>query len=159
MRRWWYRVATGYRCSSAIVRPHFVPQPAFSIVMPAAAGAKRRNGVVGFRPAGQRCYVGFVPSKSQRTESSNTTDQPELLTPGEVARELGIQERTVRRWAADDVIPAEHTPTGMHRVPASLVPALQQLIKDRVPLNARTLRGRFNKHKDLEEDRSQPKST
>jgi excisionase family DNA binding protein len=82
-----------------------------------------------------------------------------MLSPAEVARELGIQERTVRRWAADDVIPAEHTPTGHHRLPASLVPELQQLIKDRVPLNSRNLRARFSQLSPVEEVRPQPKAS
>jgi excisionase family DNA binding protein len=99
-----------------------------------------------------------VPSKSRRTEASDTVVEPTMLSPAEVAKELGIQERTVRRWAADDVIPAEHTPTGHHRLPASLVPVLQQLIKDRVPLNSRNLRVRFSQQPPLEEVHPQPKS-
>jgi hypothetical protein len=81
-----------------------------------------------------------------------------MLSPAQVAEELGIPglERTVRRWAAADVLPAEHTPTGHHRLPATLVPALQQLIKDKVPLNARTLRGRFEHFAKPQEDRQPP---
>ena len=66
-----------------------------------------------------------------------------MLSPAEVAKKLKIDERTVRRWAATNVLPAEHTLTGHHRLPAWLVPELQQLIRDKQPLNARTLRGRF----------------
>jgi DNA-binding transcriptional MerR regulator len=76
-----------------------------------------------------------------------------MLSPAQVAEELGIDERTVRRWAAADVLPAEHTPTGHHRLSAALVPALQQLIRDKVPLNARTLRGRFEQFAQVQEDR------
>jgi hypothetical protein len=68
-----------------------------------------------------------------------------MLSPSEFAKELGlgIDERTVRRWAEKKVLPAEDTATGHHRISALLVPALQQLAKDGVALNARTLRGRF----------------
>jgi hypothetical protein len=81
-----------------------------------------------------------------------------MLSPAEVAEKLGIPEleRTVRRWAAADVLPAEHTPTGHHRLPAALVPALQPLIRDKVPLNARTLRGRFEHLAQVQEDRQPP---
>ena len=100
-----------------------------------------------------------MASKSRPTEATDTVDKPTMLSPAEVAKELGIQERTVRRWAADDVLPAEHTPTGHHRLPASLVPILQQLIKDRVPLNSRNLRVRFSQQSPLEEVRPQAKSS
>jgi excisionase family DNA binding protein len=100
-----------------------------------------------------------VASESRPTEATDTVDKPTMLSPAEVAKELGIQERTVRRWAADDVLPAEHTPTGHHRLPASLVPILQQLIKDRVPLNSRNLRVRFSQQSPLEEVRPQANSS
>lgn len=117
---------------------------------------RRPFGHAGYRSSGQVCYVGFVPSKKRRSELSGAAPVA-MLSPKQVADELGIEERTVRRWAAADILPAEHTPTGNHRLPASLVPALQQLIRDKVPLNTRTLRGRFDQSVQPQEGR-QPKS-
>jgi hypothetical protein len=78
------------------------------------------------------------------------------LSPAQVARELGVDERTVRRWIVAGVIPAQHTVTGYHLVAPSTVTALQQLSSSGIPLNTRTLRGRFNSSPPPREDR-QPK--
>jgi hypothetical protein len=114
---------------------------------------KRPIGQAGYRPSGQKCYVAFVAARTARVKASDDADQATMLSPAQVAEKLGIDERTVRRWAAADVLPAAHTPTGHHRLSASLVPALQQLIRDKVPLNARTLRGRFDQSVQPQEDR------
>jgi len=66
-----------------------------------------------------------------------------FLSPSQVASELGVDERTVRRWVTANLIPADHTVAGHHLIAPSTVRELQQLIRQRVPLNARTLRGRF----------------
>jgi hypothetical protein len=46
----------------------------------------------------------------------------------------------VRRWVTAGVIPADHTAAGHHLVSVSTLRALQQLAKDKSPLNTRTLR-------------------
>jgi excisionase family DNA binding protein len=132
-----------HRANEATCQPICRPVPA----------RNRPIGQVGYRPSGQKCYVAFVPARTPRVKASDDADQATMLSPAQVAEKLGIEERTVRRWAAADVLPAEHTRTGHHRLPASLVPALQQLIRDKVPLNARTLRGRFEQFAQLQEDR------
>src|SRR5205814_8306769 len=101
----------------------------------------RAFGHVGYRTSGQKCYVGFVPTRSRRTETSGSAEQPATLSPSQVATELGVDERTVRRWVTAGVIPADHTAAGHHLVSVSTLRALQQLARDRVPLNTRTLRG------------------
>lgn len=78
-----------------------------------------------------------------------------MLSPAQAARELGVDERTVRRWAATDVIPVRHTVAGHHLVASSTVRALQALSRSGVPLNTRTLRGRSLQ---LEEERTPPPS-
>jgi transposase len=104
---------------------------------------------VGYRTGGQKCYVGFVPARSRRSESLDIPKEA-ALSPAEVARELHVDERTVRRWVTAGVIPADHTTAGHHLVSASTLQALQQLAKAKVPLNTRTLRGRFEQ---IQEDR------
>jgi hypothetical protein len=76
-----------------------------------------------------------------------------LLSPAQAAREIGVDERTVRRWAAAEVIPARHTVAGHHLVTASTVRALQELSRSGVPLNTRTLRGRFEQPQQSQEER------
>jgi hypothetical protein len=120
------------------------------------AGTNRSLGHGGYRTSGQECYVRYMPTRSRRAQMAGAADQIAMLSPSQVAAELGIEERTVRRWAAAGIVPAEHTPTGHHRLPATLVPVLQQLIKDKVPLNARTLRGRFDQQPQLKEVQAQP---
>jgi hypothetical protein len=93
-----------------------------------------------------------VPTRSRREESSDATNQA-LLSPADVARKLRVDERTVRRWVTAGVIPAEHTTAGHHLVSVSTLQALQQLAKERVPLNTRTLRGRFEQFAQVQEDR------
>lgn len=102
-----------------------------------------------YRTSGQKCYVGFVPARSGRAEQSDATKQT-IYSPAEVARKLHVDERTVRRWVTAGVIPADHTTAGHHLVSVATLQALQQLARDRVPLNARTLRGRFEQ---IQEDR------
>ena len=75
------------------------------------------------------------------------------LSPAEVAKKLRVDERTVRRWVTAGVIPADHTAAGHHLVSVSTLEALQQLAKDKVPLNTRTLRGRFEQFAQPQEDR------
>jgi excisionase family DNA binding protein len=84
-----------------------------------------------------------VPAKSRRSAVSSVTNEP-AYSPGGVADALGVDERTVRRWIEAKVIPAEDTVAGHHLVSESTLQALQQLVRDKVPLNARTLRGRFS---------------
>jgi hypothetical protein len=66
---------------------------------------------------------------------------------------LRVDERTVRRWVTGGVIPADHTAAGHHLVSMSTLRALQQLARDKVPLNTRTLRGRFEQSAQRQEDR------
>ena len=96
-----------------------------------------------------------MPPGNTREPSANEA----LLSPAQAAREIGVDERTVRRWAAADVIPVRHTVAGHHLVTASTVHALQELSRSGVPLNTRTLRGRFSKKSYTEEVRSQPKAS
>jgi hypothetical protein len=96
-----------------------------------------------------------VPSGKSREPSANEA----VLSPAEAAREIGVDERTVRRWAAAEVIPVRHTVAGHHLVMASTVRALQELSRSGVPLNTRTLRGRFSQKSHTEEVRSQPKTS
>lgn len=107
---------------------------------------------MGYRPGGQECYVWSVPR--ERCEEAQTS--PKQLSPADVALALKVDERTVRRWAAADVIPAEHTTAGHHLISESTLHALQQLMRDKVPLNTRTLRGRFGQL-PLEEGQQAPK--
>src|ERR1051326_1249839 len=118
------------------------------------ASQTRTFGHAGYRTSGQKCYVGFVPPRGRREEASNQA----TLSPAQVARELHVDERTVRRWVTAGVIPAEHTAAGHHLLSPSTLHALQQLAKERVPLNTRTLRGRFGPQHDLEEVEPQPKT-
>jgi predicted RNase H-like nuclease len=92
-----------------------------------------------------------VPARIRRAYTPEAADQAATLSPAQVAAELGVDERTVRRWVTAGVVPAEHTPAGHHLLSLSVLRALQQLARDKVALNARTLRGRFN-----EEVRPQP---
>jgi excisionase family DNA binding protein len=110
---------------------------------------KRAFGPLDYQAIGQECYVAYVPARSRRVAESGPA---EMLSPAQVAAELGVDERTVRRWIEAGVVPAERTTAGRYRVAPSVVPTLQRLGKD-MPLNARTLRGRF------EEGRTQPKAS
>lgn len=125
------------------------PKRAFYRHLPANL---RRFGAVVFRRSGQLYYRRVVMAARSRAGASEPANQIKMLSPSEFAKELGVDERTVRRWAAAGVLPAEHSLTGHHRLPASLVPALQALIAAKVPLNARTLRGRFDRQLPLEEE-------
>jgi len=108
-------------------------------------------GHTGYRTGGRECYVRYVPAKIRRAYMSEASDQAATLSPAQVAAELGVDERTVRRWVTAGVVPSESTPAGHHLLSLSVLRALQQLARDKVALNARTLRGRFN-----EEVRPQP---
>jgi len=77
----------------------------------------------------------------------------DTLSPAQVAAELGVDEKTVRNWIHAGVVPAARTAAGRYRVPPSVVPRLLDLAKD-IPLNTRTLRGRFE-----EEGHNQPKAS
>ena len=90
---------------------------------------------------------------------SQPVDRAATMSPAEVAGALGVDERTVRRWVVAGVVPAEHTPAGHHLLSPSVLRVLQQLARDKVPLNARTLRGRFEQQSQIEEVRAQPKAS
>jgi hypothetical protein len=90
-----------------------------------------------------------VPAKSRRSGLSTASNEP-VYSPGWVADTLHVDERTVRRWISARLIPAEDTVVGHHLVSESTLQALRQLVRDRVALNARTLRGRFEQ---CQEDR------
>lgn len=47
---------------------------------------------------------------------------PTLLTTAEVAAAWGVSEATVRRWAADNQIDHQRTPSGGLRFPSSALP-------------------------------------
>lgn len=85
-----------------------------------------------------------MPTRIRRADASEAAEQAATLSPAQVAAELGVDERTVRRWVTAGVVPAEHTPAGHHLLSLSVLRVLQQLARDKVALNARTLRGRFN---------------
>ena len=93
-----------------------------------------------------------MPARSRRGEAPDTTEQT-TLSPSQVASELGVDERTVRRWVTAGVIPADHTTAGHHRVSVFTLRALQQLVSEKVALNTRTLRGRFDQDAQRQEDR------
>jgi hypothetical protein len=85
-----------------------------------------------------------VVTKSRRSKTAEAGDLAATLSPAQVADELGVDERTVRRWVTGGVVPSESTPAGHHLLSPAVLQQLQQLARDKVPLNARTLRGRFN---------------
>lgn len=93
-----------------------------------------------------------MAAKSRRSGLSSATNEA-VYSPGWVADTLHVDERTVRRWISAGLIPAEDTVVGHHLVSESTVRALQQLVRDKVPLNARTLRGRFEQFAKVQEDR------
>jgi hypothetical protein len=85
-----------------------------------------------------------VATKSRRGKTADAGDLVATLSPAQVADELGVDERTVRRWVTGGVVPSESTPAGHHLLSLAVLRELQRLARDKVPLNARTLRGRFN---------------
>ena len=96
-----------------------------------------------------------MPARSRRSDVTNQVQ----YSPAGVAAQLKIDERTVRRWVATGLIPAdETTATGHYFVSESTLQVLQQLVKAKVPLNARTLRGRFDQQSLIQEVRPQPKA-
>jgi hypothetical protein len=99
---------------------------------------------VAYRTNGQECYVRYVATKSRRGSTAGAGGLAATLSPAQVADELGVDERTVRRWVTGGVVPSESTPAGHHLLSPAVLRQLQQLARDKVPLNARTLRGRFN---------------
>jgi hypothetical protein len=56
---------------------------------------------------------------------------------------LGVNEKTVRNWAAEGVIESERTPAGRYRLPAAVVPVLKELVAQGIPLDARELKNRL----------------
>jgi hypothetical protein len=56
---------------------------------------------------------------------------------------LGVNEKTVRNWAAEGVVESQRTPAGRYRLPAAVVPELKELIAQGVPLDARELKNRL----------------
>ena len=92
-----------------------------------------------------------MATKSRRGQTADADDLAATLSPAQVAGELGVDERTVRRWVTGGVVPSERTPAGHHLLSPAVLRQLQQLASDNLPLNARTLRGRFN-----QEVRTQP---
>jgi predicted site-specific integrase-resolvase len=59
---------------------------------------------------------------------------------GAVAEALGVNVRTVSRWAAENVVPARFTAAGYARFPESVVPALLELSRRGVPLTAKRIK-------------------
>jgi hypothetical protein len=112
--------------------------------VPASAGKMGAIGPAAYRTRGQECYVRYVATKSRRRQTADAGDLSATLSPAQVADELGVDERTVRRWVTGGVVPSESTPAGHHLLSPAVLQLLQQLARDKVPLNARTLRGRFN---------------
>lgn len=51
-------------------------------------------------------------------------EKDELLPPGEVARLLGVDPRTVTRWAVTGKIPSLKTPGGHRRYRRSAIQAI-----------------------------------
>ena len=47
--------------------------------------------------------------------SPDLRDRERLMTPGEVARWLRVDPKTVSRWAADGRVSSIRTPGGQHR--------------------------------------------
>ena len=113
----------------------------------------RAIGHAAYRTGGQECYVRCVATRSRRGQTADPDDRVATLSPGQVAAELGVDERTVRRWVTSGVVPSESTPAGHHLLSPAVLRQLQQLAREKVPLNARTLRGRFD-----EEVRPQPET-
>ena len=82
--------------------------------------------------------------------------QIETLSPAQVAEALGVNEKTVRNWAAEGVVESQRTPAGRYRLPAALVPALKELIAQGIPLDARELKNRLPRKTT---ESHQPKTT
>ena len=90
--------------------------------------------------------------------------QVETLSPAQVAEVLGVNEKTVRNWAAEGVIESERTPAGRYRLPVAVVPVLKELVAQGIPLDARELKNRLPRKsaesrkskRQPEEDRQAP---
>jgi transposase len=73
-----------------------------------------------------------------------------MLSPRQVADELGVDEKTVRNWIKAGVVKASRTTAGRYQLAPSVVPALKKLGQE-IPLNTRTL-----KLRQSQEDRPPP---
>jgi len=89
----------------------------------------------------------------------------ETLSPAQVAEALGVNEKTVRNWAAEGVVESQRTPAGRYRLPATVVLTLKELSAQGIPLDARELKNRLphkaaaesrNPKRQPEEDRQAP---
>lgn len=56
--------------------------------------------------------------------TASSGDHDRLLTPAEVAAMFRVDPKTLRRWAADGLIPYGFTPGGRRRYPEAAVLAL-----------------------------------
>lgn len=63
------------------------------------------------------------------------------MSPGEVADEVGVNEKTIRRWLEAGLIKGDRTVVGRWLVPPTVVLDLKRLATQ-APLNARVLRAR-----------------
>jgi len=83
------------------------------------------------------------PSREVRPQAINQIVLPSAagtIGVGAVADALGVNVRTVSRWAAENVVPAKFTAAGYARFPESVVPALLELSRRGVPLTAKRIK-------------------
>jgi excisionase family DNA binding protein len=63
------------------------------------------------------------PRVAMRTERHSPRSTEPLLTPGEVARELGVSAKTVANWCKQGLLRCEVLDSGHRRIPASALEA------------------------------------
>lgn len=78
-------------------------------------------------------------AERQPSKTAFSTQNSGELSPRQVADQLGVDEKSVRSWAAAGLIETRRTTAGRYRLPASVVPMLKQLA-EHIPLNARELK-------------------